>query len=76
MRFLILPLLFVAVFALPQVRRRNPAPPQNLQLLQPSEVQAQMSAYRTALGVPCGYCHMPGAITPLMIIRIRQSLVA
>jgi len=57
MRFLILLLLFVAVL---QVRRRNPAPPQNLQLLQPSEVQAEMSAYRTALGVPCGYCHMPG----------------
>ena len=62
MRFPLLPLLFVSVFAaMAQVRRGHPPPPKNLQLLQPSEVQAQMSAYRIALGVPCAYCHMPGA---------------
>lgn len=57
----LLPLLLISLFAATaQVVRRPAAPPQNLQILQPSEVQAKMAAYRTGLGVPCAYCHMPG----------------
>jgi hypothetical protein len=61
MRLLLPLLLFVSLSAATaQVRKRTAAPPENLQLLRPSEVQAQMAAYRAGLGVPCAYCHMPG----------------
>ena len=50
---------FSAFIALPQVKKGGAGPFQNLQLLKPTEVDAQMTAYRTGLGADCAVCHMP-----------------
>jgi photosynthetic reaction center cytochrome c subunit len=50
----------MAFDAFAQLRKNPAAAPKNLQILQPSEVQSQMNAYRTGLAMPCSYCHMPG----------------
>jgi hypothetical protein len=37
-----------------------PPAPKNLKLLQPSDIRPMMGAFRTALGVQCVFCHVPG----------------
>jgi hypothetical protein len=39
---------------------RAPQEPKNLKILKPEEVRAAMRSYTVALGVNCGFCHMPG----------------
>jgi hypothetical protein len=43
----------------PHTEHTMPAP-KNLKLLQPDEVMPAMHAFRTALGVKCDFCHVPG----------------
>jgi hypothetical protein len=56
--------LFFAAFAQdppqPPPGQRQERPPENLKLLQPTEVRATMRSFRTALGVRCDFCHVQG----------------
>ena len=67
MRCIFWPLLvgtFIAILIYPfagisQVKKGSAGSFQNLRLLKPNEVDAQMTAYRTGLGADCAFCHMP-----------------
>jgi hypothetical protein len=60
MRLLISLLLSAsAPVAVAQLKKGNPPPITNLQLLKPVDIQGQMSAFNRSLGVDCAYCHMP-----------------
>ena len=59
----LLPLtLFVSTTRLAQAQGPNPfaAPPKNLKILKPEQVQPFMSATRANFGQPCTYCHVAG----------------
>ena len=66
MRYLLSPPLLLACAmisnsqtTLAQVKMGGTGPFSNLQLLKPTEVASQMTAYTRGLGVSCGRCHMP-----------------